>query len=237
VEIGVLATEAQELNAPFFHAIHSDRPWLTLKLAVSLDGAIADASHTTSRVTGPEARRYAHHLRAGHDAVAVGMNTVRVDDPQLTVREARAPRVPPVRVVFSRGGRLSLTSTLATSRSQGPVIVASETIDAEHERALGRQGVDVILGADLGHCLQGLRQRGIRSLLVEGGSSLAGSLWHAEIVDRLVLVQAPVVFGRGSLNAFAAVPGAPALSARRLRVVSRQTLGDDLATTYAVRAL
>lgn len=234
VDLGLLEREARELNAAFVNAFRSDRPWVTLKMAITLEGAIADGTHTTSRVTGPAARRYAHHLRAGHDAVAVGMNTVRVDDPQLTVREVPAPRVPPVRVVFSRTGRLSLASTLANSIRQGPVVVTAEAVDPEYERALRDHGVDVLVAPDLGHCLRQLRGRGIRSLLVEGGSLLAGALWSAGLVDRLVLMQAPILFGAGSLNAFAAFPATPAGVARRLRVVGREALGDDLATTYAV---
>ena len=233
--IGCLEDEARELNAPFVNALTSPLPWVTLKLAVTLDAAIADGSQTTSRVTGPQARQYAHHLRAGHDAVAVGMNTVRVDDPQLTVREVAAPRIPPTRVVFSRSGRLSLTSTLANSLKQGPVIVVAEQIDPGYEHTLSGHGVDVLLAADLRQGLVQLRERGIRSLLVEGGTVLAGAFWTAGLVDRLILVQAPVLFGRGSLNAFAELPAAHAADARRLRVVHREALGDDQATTYAVR--
>ena len=234
VEVGLLEAEARELNAPFVHGFASDRPWVTLKMAVTLEAAIADLSGTTSRVTGPAARRYAHHLRAGHDAVAVGLRTVQVDDPQLTVREVPSPRVPPVRVVFSRGGRLSLTSTLANSLRQGPVIVTAEQVEPEYEHALRDHGVEVLIAPDLGHCLRALRARGIGSLLVEGGAGIAGALWSQRLVDRLVLVQAPVLFGEGSLNAFSAFPPVVAEAAPRLRVVSRETIGDDLATTYAM---
>lgn len=232
---GCLTNEARELNAAFFHAFRSKRPWVTLKLAITLEGAIADGSHTTSRVTGPDARRYAHYLRAGNDAVAVGMETIRVDDPQLTVRESAPPRRAPARVIFSRSGRLSLTSTVANSLRQGPVIVVAQHIDSSYEAMLQTQGVDVVVAPDLTNALDMLRGRGIQSLLVEGGAQLAGALWNAELVDRLILVQAPVVFGQGSLNGFAAFATVRAHDARRLRVISREALGDDVATTYAVR--
>ena len=98
VDVGLLAEEAAELNAPFLHAFRSDRPWVTLKLAVSLDGAIADASRRPGWLTGPDARRRVHHLRAGSDAIGVGMGTVLADDPLLTVRDADPPRVAPTRV-------------------------------------------------------------------------------------------------------------------------------------------
>lgn len=235
VSVGCCAAEARELNAPYVHALTSDRPWVTLKMAVTLEGAIADGTHTTSRITGPSARRFAHHLRAGHDAVAVGLHTIRTDDPQLTVREVAPPRVPPTRVVISRSGRLSLTSWLANSLKHGPVVVLAEQVDSGYEHSLNQAGVEVIVMNDLAHGLRQLRARGIRSMLVEGGSEVAGALWRAGLVDRLVLIQAPVVFGGGALNAFAAFPGVRAESAPRLRVLSREALGEDLATAYAVR--
>src|SRR5574340_167429 len=110
VDVGCEEAAARELNAPFFHAFVSERPWVTLKLALSLDGALADAAGRSRWVTGARARRTAHELRAGSDAVAVGIGTVLADDPQLTVRGVRSPRVAPARVVFDRQARLPLDS-------------------------------------------------------------------------------------------------------------------------------
>ena len=233
VRVGMLEAEARELNAAWVHALTSTRPWVTLKMAVSLDCAIADRTETTTRITAGPARRYAHALRAGHDAVAVGMGTVRTDDPQLTVREVAPPRVPPTRVVFSRAARLSLTSTLANSIAQGPVIVTGHSIDPEYERALRDHGVEVLLSSGLGEMLTALRARDIRSILVEGGAGIAGELLAAHLVDRLVLVQAPIILGQRSLNAFSMAPSVTGAEARRWRVVSREVFGDDIATTYA----
>jgi len=104
VTFGVEETAARELNAPFFHAIASDRPWVTLKLGVSLDGAIADAGGQSTWITNAASRREAHRIRAGNDAIAVGIGTVLADDPQLTVRDCpRATRGPNPRRVRSRG--------------------------------------------------------------------------------------------------------------------------------------
>lgn len=233
VTLGVLEDEARELNASYIHALASNRPWITLKMAVSLDCAIADGTQTTTRITAGPARRYAHTLRAAHDAVAVGMGTARIDDPQLTVREAPAPRIPPTRVIFSRSGRLSLTSTLANSIAQGPVIVTAESIDPEYERALRDHGVEVLIARGVPESLVLLRERGIRSILVEGGAVIAGVLLEEGLVDRLVLVQAPIILGRGSTHAFALAPAMRGADAVRWRVVSREVFGDDIATTYA----
>ena len=100
VDIGVEQSAAIELNASFFHAQESDRPWTTLKLALSADGAIADPSGVHRWITGAESRREVHRLRANADGIAVGIGTVIADDPELTVRDVPAPRVTPRRIVF-----------------------------------------------------------------------------------------------------------------------------------------
>lgn len=234
VSVGLLEQEARELNAPFFHSFVSDRPWVTLKMAITLDAAIADGSATTSWITNDVSKRFVHRLRAGSDAIAVGMHTIRVDDPQLTVREAEAPRVPPARVVFSRVGRLPLMSGLARTANDVPVIVVGEGLDPEYAHELGALGVELLEASSIPEALRGLRARGVGSLLVEGGASLAGAFLAERLVDRLVLVQAPVIFGAGSLNAFSAVPPVRGGDARRMRVLRRESLGDDLLTVFAL---
>src|SRR5205814_2061031 len=103
VEVGLLAPEAAALNAPFLWNLkRPDRPFLAVKVATSLDGFLADASGRAKWVSGVESRDFVHWLRAGFDGVAVGRRTAETDDPQLTVRGAVPPRVPPTRVVFPR---------------------------------------------------------------------------------------------------------------------------------------
>ncbi len=230
---GVCETEARELNAAFFNRFASDRPWIVLKMAVTLDAAIGDGSATTSWITNEVTKRYVHRLRAGHDAIAVGMRTVRVDDPQLTVRESEAPRVPPTRVVFSRHGRLPLTSTLARTAQDSPVIVVGQDIDTEYAHALSELGVELLDASSITEALRALGRQGLHSILVEGGAQLAGLFLGDGLVDRLILVQAPVIFGRGALGAFSATPLARGGVAPRWRVLHRESLGDDLLTVFA----
>lgn len=226
VDVGLLAEEASELNAPFFHAFRSDRPWITLKLAISLDGAIADASRKPAWLTGPEARRRVHHLRAGADAIGAGMGTVLADDPLLTVRDADPPRVPPTRVIFSRTGRLPLTSRLAQRTYEAPVLVFATMPDPSYDHALRGLGVEVVQTTSLMDAMQALCARGIRSLLVEGGGSLAGSLLDESLADRLVLFQAPIVLGEGAVPAFVGFRSTVADS-RRWRPLHSEWIGDD----------
>jgi diaminohydroxyphosphoribosylaminopyrimidine deaminase/5-amino-6-(5-phosphoribosylamino)uracil reductase len=233
VAVGVEADAARELNAPFFHALGSDRPFVRLKLATSLDGAIADHARRPGWLTGEAARREVHHLRAGSDAVGVGIGTVLADDPALTVRHASPPRVPPVRVVFDGSARLPPTSQLARTARELPVMILCRTPDAERAAALEGLGVTLVHAATLQDALVALRARGIRSLLVEGGAALAGSLLREALVDRLVIFRAPVVLGGGALGAFAGMPPARAQDAPRWRLLEARRLEDDELTIYA----
>ena len=230
VEFGIEEEAARELNAPFFFAATgATRPWVTLKLAVSLDGAIAGAPGSPRWLTGETARKYVHRLRAQSDAVAVGIGTALADDPQLTVRQGKRPRVPPLRVVFDRSARLPLTARLVKTARRIPTLVMTDQADAKAARALEAKGVIVESAPDILPKLELLRQRGVRSLLVEGGSILAGALLAAKAVDRLIIFQAPVLLGAGALPAFAGAEGI-----ERLTVIERREFGGDLMTVFAI---
>lgn len=239
VELGLLQADARELNAPFLFALHADRPWVTLKLALSLDGAIADVTRAPAWLTGPESRREVHRLRAGSDAVAIGLGTARTDDPSLTVRDWAAPRVAPLRVVFDRRAELPLDSRLVRTAASSPVVVVVGSSAAPAALALlQRAGVIVLVADDPMVALRALRaEHGVRSLLVEGGAGLASALWGAGLVDRLITFRAPVVLGAGALPAFGILPPVRAGGAPRLPVLERRVLGDDSMTVYAITAL
>ena len=235
LEFGVEEAAARELNAAFFFAASgATRPWVTLKLAVSLDGAIAGALASAASprwITGEAARKYVHRLRAQSDAVAVGVGTALADDPLLTVRHGRRPRVAPLRVVFDRAARLPLTSRLVKTARRVPTLVMTDQADAGTARALEAKGVLVERAPDILPKLELLHRRGVRSLLVEGGSILAGALLAAKAVDRLIIFQAPVVLGTGSIPAFAGVE-----AMARFTVIERREFGEDLMTVFAMKA-
>ncbi len=240
VAFGPLSAAAAELNAPFlFAASGADRPWITLKLALSLDGAVADYTRGPGWLTGPEARAAVHRQRASHDAVAVGIGTALADDPELTVREAPAPRVPPLRVVFDRSARLPLASRLArTARDVPTAVVCAPDAPAERRLALESAGVRTVAAPDLEAGLVALRrEHRVSALYVEGGARLSGAFWAAGRVDRLVIFRSPVVLGGGSVQAFEGAPPERAAAARRLRVVRARRYGADRMTVYAVHSL
>jgi diaminohydroxyphosphoribosylaminopyrimidine deaminase/5-amino-6-(5-phosphoribosylamino)uracil reductase len=235
--IGVEHALAHELNAAFFHSLASDRPWVTLKFAMSLDGAVADGTGAPGRLTCDAARQEVHRLRAGHDAIAVGIETALIDDPLLTVRYADAPRTPPLRVVFDRQARLPLASQLVNTIREGPVVVVASTPDRERAAHLSAAGVHVLVAPTIGDALVQLRGMGIRSLLLEGGPRLAGSFLAAAVVNRVVIFQAPVILGAGAKPAFAFAPAATLAAAPHFPVVERRPVGEDMMTVYALSDL
>ena len=233
VTVGVVESEARELNASFFHGFVEQRPWITLKLAVSLNGALADATGRSRWITSEESRRVVHEMRAGSDAIAIGIGTALADDPSLTVRDAPAPRIAPTRVVFDHSARLPAQSVLARTAREVPTIVVAEAAAAGRVAALESLGVRVIHAASLRAALDALGAAGIRSLLVEGGARLAGALIGAGIADRLVIFQGSAIFGAGALGAFAFVPPTEVEHAPRWRVLDRREIGPDTMTVFA----
>lgn len=228
VVVGLGREAAAALNALFLCSRRRpERPFVALKLATSLDGFIADASGRSRWIAGEEARAWVHWLRAGFDAIAVGRRTADTDDPALTVRGAVVPRLPPRRVIFARSGRVREDLVLVRTAREVPTIVV---VAPEHHpgaaRRLAPYGVEVVGAEGLEQALAALRQRGIGSLLVEGGSSLAAGLLEAGLVDRVYWIQAPIWLGSG-MPAFG--PRQPVLLEQACRwvVTERRALGPD----------
>lgn len=236
VESGVCEAAARLHNAPFLHVAREGAlPFVTLKLAVSIDGAIAGPSKKRAWLTGPESQAAVHALRAQVDAVAVGIGTALADDPELTVRIGPAPRVQPARVVFDRAARLPLTGKLAATAREIPVhAVVGHEAPADRLKALQGAGVHLHQAQSLADGLAALRTAGVAHLFVEGGAEIASALLAAELVHHLIIFQAPVILGAGATPAFVALPGHDADVAPRLTVLERRVYGDDLMTRYAV---
>jgi diaminohydroxyphosphoribosylaminopyrimidine deaminase/5-amino-6-(5-phosphoribosylamino)uracil reductase len=180
VVIGVRESEARTLIAPWSKFVTRGLPYLSLKLALSLDGRIATRSGASKWVTGPEARVRVHALRAAHDAIAIGIGTAVADDPRLTVRDA--PGGSPVRVVFDTKLRLPPHARLVETASDVPTLVlCSVDAPSSNEEALVTRGVEVLRAPssaegriDPQAALRLLAARGIVTLMVEGGAELAG---------------------------------------------------------------
>ena len=200
VSVGVRAVEAARLNRPFFIRVRRGRPFVIVKAALSLDGCVAEAPGRRSAITGPQAQRQAHALRAEVDAVAVGSETVLVDDPRLTAREVHRTR-PLTRVVFDSRLRTPPSAAVWSTIEAGPVVVVTTTaaVRAEPRRAAALESVGARLLIapyhDLAAAFEALGREGLASMLLEGGPRLQAAAWAACLVDRVSLYVAPVEFG------------------------------------------
>lgn len=204
VEEGLLGPEAEEVAAGFFCRVRHGRPLVTLKLATTLDGRIATAAGHSRWITGEPARRLAHGLRGRHDAVMVGVGTVLADDPDLTCRIEGIRTSPPIRVVADSTLRTPPHSRLVATAAQTPTwILTGPASNPTRAQAMREAGLEILQtqadphgsGIDLAAALRLLGRRGLTSVLVEGGSRLAGALLRADLVDRLAWFHAPAVIG------------------------------------------
>lgn len=229
---GLLADEARRQNEAFVHVHRTGRPFLTLKLAQTLDGRVAARDGSSRWITSPQSRSAVHELRARMDAVMVGSGTVLADDPALTVRNVPAPPVQPRPVVLDARGRIPADAKAARP---GGIAVTTRRSEPKWRRALSARGVEVLVvshapdgGVDLEAALRACAERGVQAVLAEGGPTVAGALVRASLVDRLVLHVAPTLMGGDGLSSLAGA-GAPSLAERwpwTLECVDR--LGPDL---------
>ncbi|GGG80938.1 riboflavin biosynthesis protein RibD [Salipiger pallidus] len=224
VTTGILAAEAARDHAGFFLKVERGRPWVTLKLANSFDGRIATATGESQWITGPEARRAVHGLRAAHDAVMVGAGTARADDPALTVRGWGQVRQP-VRVVASRLIDVPLMSRLASTARDEPVwMIHGREAAAMTRKAWASCGArllpcDVSGGRlDPEALLSVLGGQGLTRVFCEGGGQLAASLLAADMVDELVGFTAGLALGAEGR------PGVGAMGVDRLSEAPRFVL-------------
>lgn len=205
VEVGVLGDEVRAQLAPYLKHRRTGRPWVTLKLAATLDGRTAAADGSSRWITGAEARADSHRLRSEVDAVVVGAGTVRADDPALTVRDV--PGRDPQRVVLGRA-----------------------PADARVRPALELTGAPADVLDDLG-------RRGVLSVLVEGGATVAHDFHQAGVVDRYVVYVAPALMGGDDGWPVMRGPGAPTIDGLwRGRLVDVRRLGDDVRIELAAGA-
>ena len=212
------------------------RPRVTLKLATSLDARIATASGESQWITGEEARTEGHRLRAAHDAVLVGIETVLADNPQLTARLPGRPIDQPVRVVLDSRQRLGPESNLVRTAGEVPVIVITVQLPSPGLEAAGVQVIKVHAGPDgrpsLSHTLTALYGEGVRTLLVEGGGQVASSFLRADAVDRIEWFRAPVLLGAESRPGVGPLEITLLGEARRFRRIAVEPLGPDLWERY-----
>lgn len=236
---GVEAELAHSANAGFLLRLTAGRPFLTLKLALTLDGRIATASGESRWITGPESRRAVHALRARHDAVLVGAGTARADDPDLTVRDLGVTHQP-VRVMASRNLELDPECRLGRRAGEVPVwlLHAPGLTPSEGWAATGARLIDCPTGQDAldpRAMMATLAREGLTRVLCEGGGALAASLIGAGLVDELVIFSAGKMIGAEGRAGLGPLGLASLSDAPGFELIHVQQIGPDLCQTWRRR--
>jgi diaminohydroxyphosphoribosylaminopyrimidine deaminase/5-amino-6-(5-phosphoribosylamino)uracil reductase len=206
VQSGLMAVEAENLNAGFLKRMRDGRPWVRVKLAQSTDGCIALANGSSQWISGPAARDDVQHWRARADAILTGIGTVLADDPSLNVRNAKNARQP-ARVIVDSHWRLPPDARLLSL--PGEVLIAGLNEKPVPEVLTNSAAECLVLPdfegrVDLRALLRELGERGFNEVQVEAGAILCGALMQQALVDELLIYQAPVILGGGAISPFAA---------------------------------
>ncbi len=229
VETGLMREAARELNRGFLSRIERGRPWLRIKLAMSLDGRTALANGDSQWITGDAARADVQRWRARSSAIMTGSGTARADDPRLTVRLADEVFIPPLRVVLDRDLRTPAGAKLLDGSAPTLVFHAADSQPAHagfaRVECIALQAQDAWL--DLEKILRVLAERGVNEVQVEAGHTLCGALFAAGLVDELLLYVAPVLLG-DTAQPLLQLPAIEKMtSGRRLRVIDQRQVGGD----------
>jgi diaminohydroxyphosphoribosylaminopyrimidine deaminase/5-amino-6-(5-phosphoribosylamino)uracil reductase len=234
VETGVLREESERLNEDFTCFIRTGRPFVTLKLAASLDGRIAAASGDSQWISGEQSRRIVHELRNRVDVIMVGAETVRNDDPQLTCR-IRGGR-DPLRVILDSRLSIEPTARVCTQRSTASTLIAVTEGHQQKEKqtVLEAQGVEVVClpakndQVPLHQLLAELGRRGHKSVLIEGGGRLAAAALRAGVVDKVLFFYAPLLLGGEGRAMIGPLKIDRVAAAQKLHTMTVERIGRDL---------
>ena len=238
---GVLAAEAQQLNAGFVMRMREGRPWVRCKLAMSVDGRTAMASGESQWITGEAARRDVHRLRARSSAILTGIETVLADDPSLTARpgDVAGDKIrQPLRVILDSRLRTPLAAGLL--QMPGKTLLVTGVVDEEKTTRLTRKGVEVVTlplkngRLDLPAVLQHLGTLEINEVHLEAGATLCGALLQAGLIDELVIYMAPHLMGNAARGLFA-LPGLESMDQRmQLSINDVRAVGEDWRITATI---
>lgn len=236
VERGLLRKEAERLNEAYYGYYRNGRPYVTLKLAQTIDGRIATITGDSQWISSPGSLKLAHQLRAENDAVMVGVGTVRADNPALTVRLVKGRN--PYRVVVVGRGPFPAVCQLAKKNTDSRTIVAAipEVVE-KLSRRTGTSGLTFwkVKPERSGHpdpadLMRNAAAFGLHSILVEGGSALGTALLKARVVDKIMLVIAPKVIGEGT-SSFGDLGIRKLVDAVQLESISVRQVGPDVVVT------
>lgn len=202
VDVGVHKLEALKLNDIFIKHITKKTPFVLLKAAMTLDGKTATKSGDSKWISGKLSRGYVHQLRNRYTSILVGLNTVLKDDPELTTRLEGEKGRNPIRIILDSKGRIPADAkVLRMYAGRSTIIASTEDMNQEKQRFLKAEGAEIIITGkrdekvDMKQLIEELGKRGIDSLLVEGGGTVAASFLEDGLIDKAAIFIAPVIIG------------------------------------------
>ncbi|MDD2898917.1 MAG: bifunctional diaminohydroxyphosphoribosylaminopyrimidine deaminase/5-amino-6-(5-phosphoribosylamino)uracil reductase RibD [Desulfuromonadaceae bacterium] len=233
--VGVLEDECRAINHPFLKSISTGMPYVTYKCAMTLDGKIASVTGESRWISSDASRKIVHRMRADSDAIMVGVDTILADNPQLTVRHVRGKN--PLRIIVDSHLRTpESVAVLSGDLAQGTIIATIESNPKVHARYI-RSGATVLVcnsengRVSLGDLWKKLGELGVQSLLLEGGSHLAGEALRLGLIDRCIFFYAPKVIGSDGFSPFAITGITDMAHAVPYRTVSMRHVGPDIMVT------
>jgi diaminohydroxyphosphoribosylaminopyrimidine deaminase/5-amino-6-(5-phosphoribosylamino)uracil reductase len=235
--VGLEAEQARELNEAYIKYVTTGLPFITVKIAMSLDGKIATYSGDSKWISGEESRQFAHNLRYTHDAIMTGVNTVLADDPQLTTRccggRGGTTKKQPVRIIVDGHGRTPCSARVFHEQGRSLLAFGRPPTSEEVRTFAGLNAEVLSLPAENGiinlwQLLQALGRREITSVLVEGGGILNGSLFDQGVVDKVIVFIAPVIIGGEAKTAIAGHGVEKLADAYNLEHVNIARFGPDI---------
>lgn len=250
IKTGILEDECKGLNKPYVKYITTKMPFVTLKLASSLDGRIAAATGESKWITSEKSRKYAHKLRLKADAVMVGIGTILKDNPLLTVRlKNRGSRVKgqgsrnPVRIVVDSRLKIPLSANVFKEKKSGLIIAAAKGADEKRIKKAEDAGAEVIVvdskdgHVDLKKLMKELGRRKITNILVEGGSRLAASAIKEKVVDRILIFYAPILLGSDGIAMISNIKIKRLKDACHFKTIGIKRIAEDVLMEFMPRGI
>jgi len=227
----ILEEDGIELNKFYFKFVQEKLPFVTLKIAQSIDGKISEAKNKQTWLTGKESIKYVHKLRSEYDAVLVGAHTIKIDDPQLNVREVKGRN--PIRVIVD--GNLSIPTNSKIFNLSDPEktwIFTSSNVDEKKVKRIADKGINIFrIGSSKGNLLdikkilKVLADQKITSLLVEGGADIFTQFLEKDLFDEVIILQAPKILGKG-------INGFNKKRLKKIQLLKMDKLGKDIRLVY-----
>jgi len=232
---GMLEEQCRDINLPFIKYVTTGIPFVTYKCAMTLDGNIATITGESRWISGEKSRKYVHLMRSHMDAVMVGVDTIIADNPQLTVRHVRGKD--PLRVIVDTRLRTPKSVTILNGELSDRTIIATTESDTEVHRPYLKQGVTIVVCEEydgrvsMKDLLQKLGMMGVQSVLLEGGSRLAGNMLQQGLIDELVFFVAPKIIGSNGFAPFNLQGITSMAHAIKLDFTDIRRIGQDIIVT------